>query len=148
MSKTTQSSGAAVPGVLGVEGGAPATAKILAPSGTLPSALCSSKRSKEDSGLGTTSTPSRPPSKVSRPQGTSPMAQDGDSMEVVDMVAYTGEEEESMAKSDPRSTNDNTGAIEGEQDSIGRAIAGVRKDLFRAEGTSGSSTQGTMATSK
>ncbi len=76
------------------------------------------------------------------------MAQDGDSVEVVDMAAYTGEEEESMAKSDPRSTDDDTGADEGEQDSIGRAIAGVRKDLFRAEGTSRSSTQGTTVTSK
>jgi hypothetical protein len=147
MSKT-RSTAAVAKGISGTGSEGTTTAKILAPVGMLPSALRFSKRGKEDSGPGATSTPYRPPSKISRPQGTLPMAQEGDSVELVDTEAHKGEEEESMAKSDPRSTDDDTGGDEGEQDSVGRAIAGVKKNLFKADGISGNSNQGVAATSR
>jgi hypothetical protein len=77
------------------------------------------------------------------------MAQEGDSVELVDMELNTGEEDESMAKSGPRLIGDGTGGGEGEQeDSIGWAIAGIRKDLFKADGISGDATQEVAATSR
>jgi hypothetical protein len=143
-----RSTAAAAEGISGTGSEGTTPAKILAPGGMLPLALRSSKRGKEDSGPGATSTPYRPPSKISRPQGTSPMARVGDSVELVDMEAHKGEEEESMAKSNPRSTDDDTGGDKVEQDSFGRAIAGVKKDLFKADGLSGVSNQGVAATSR
>jgi hypothetical protein len=41
-------------------------------------------------------------------------------VELVDREVHMGEEKESMAKSDPRLIDDETGGNEGEQDSIGR----------------------------
>jgi hypothetical protein len=143
-----RSTAAVVKGISGTGSEGTTMAKILAPGGMLPLALCSSKQGKEDSGPGATSTPYRPPSKISQPQGTLPMAREGDSMELVDMEVHKGEEEESMAKSDPRSTDDDTGGDEGGQDSVGRAIAGVKKDLFKADEISGNSNQGVAATSR
>jgi hypothetical protein len=98
----TCSTAAAAEGILGTGSEGTMTAKILASSGMLPSALCSSKQGKEDSSPGARSTPYWPPSKISWPQGTLPMAQEGDSVDLVDTEAHKGEEEESMAKSDPR----------------------------------------------
>ena len=54
------------------------------------------------------------------------------------MELHTGEEE-SKTKSNPKS-NDEAGSGEGEEEdntSIGRAIAGIKKDLFKVDGTSG-----------
>jgi hypothetical protein len=144
----TRSTVAAAKGISRTGSEGTTTAKIFAPGGMLALALCSSKRGKKDSGLGATSTPYRPPSKISWPQGTFPMAWEGNSVELVDTEAHKGEEEESMAKSNPRSTDDDTGGDEGEQDSVGRAIAGVKKDLFKADGISGDSNQGVAATSR
>jgi hypothetical protein len=111
--------------------------KVLAPGGKPSLALRSSKQSKEDGGPKGMSPPNRPALKAPRPQGSSPMARDDASLELEDMELHTGEEE-SKAKSDPKS-NDKVGSGErGEEDntSIGRAIASMKKDLFKVGGTS------------
>ncbi len=59
------------------------------------------------------------------------------------MELHTGEEE-SKTKSNPKSNN-KAGSGEGEEEdntSIGRAIAGIKKDLFKVDGTSGNYIQG------
>jgi hypothetical protein len=65
------------------------------------------------------------------------MAQDDASLELVDMELHT-EEEESKAKSNPKSNNKAGSRERGEEDntSIGRAIASMKKDLFKVDGTS------------
>jgi hypothetical protein len=71
------------------------------------------------------------------------MSQDADSLELEDMELHTGEEE-SKTKSNPKSNN-KAGSREGEEEdntSIGRAIAGIKKDLFKVDGTSGNYIQG------
>ncbi len=65
------------------------------------------------------------------------MAGDDASLELEDMELHTGEEE-SKAKSNPKS-DDKAGSREsGEEDdtNIGRAIASMKKDLFKVDGTS------------
>jgi hypothetical protein len=59
--------------------------KVLAPGGKPPSALRSSKQSKENSLPEGMSTPNRPSLKAPRSQGSSPMAQDDASLELEDM---------------------------------------------------------------
>jgi hypothetical protein len=117
--------------------------KILAPGGTLPLALRSSKQGKEDSGPAAISTLNRPAPKASCPQGTLLMARDVDSLELEDMELHTGEEE-SKTKSNPKS-NDKAESGEGEGEdntSIVRAIAGIKKDLFKVARTSRNYIQG------
>jgi hypothetical protein len=112
--------------------GATAT-KILAPSGRLPLALRSSKRNKDSITIGAEgmSTPNRTVQKAPRPQGSLPMAQDEESLVLDDMELNTGEEEKSKTKSNPKESNVKAGSGEGEdKDSIGRSIAGSRKNLF------------------
>ena len=56
-------------------------------------------------------------------------------------------EEESKTKSNPKS-DDKAGSGEGEEEdntSIGRAIAGIKKDLFKVDGTSGNIFKGKQA---
>ena len=65
------------------------------------------------------------------------MAPDGANLELEDMELHTGEEE-SKAKSDPKSDKEAGSGESGEEDntSIGRAIASMKKDLFKVDGTS------------
>ncbi len=117
------------------EQGATAT-KILVPSGRPPLALRSSKQNKDNITIGAegTSTPNRTIQKAPRPQGSLLMAQDNESLVLDDMELNMGEEEESKTKSDPKESDDEAGSRDGEdKDSIGRAIAGTRKNLFKVD---------------
>jgi hypothetical protein len=119
-------------------GGKGATAvKVLAPGGKPPLALCSFKQSKEDSRTKGMSTPNRPALKAPCPKGSLPMARDDASLELVDMELHA-EEEESKAKSNPKSNDKVGGGERGEEDdtSIGRAIASMKKDLCKVDRTS------------
>ncbi len=111
--------------------------KVLAPGGKPLSAIRPAKQNKENSLPEQMSTPNRPALKVPRPQGSSPMAQDDASLELEDMELHTGEEE-SKAKSDPKSDDKARSRESGEEDdtSIGRVIANMKKDLFKVDGTS------------
>ncbi len=119
------------------EQGATAT-KILVPSSRPPLALESSKRNKDNITIGVEgmSTPNRTIQKAPCPQGSLPMAQDEESLVLDDMELNTEEEEESKTKSDPKESDDKVGSGDGEdKDSIGRAIAGTRKNLFKVDET-------------
>ncbi len=119
-------------------GGKGATAvKVLAPGGKPPLALRSSQQSKENSLPEGMSTPNRPALKALCPQGSLHMTQDDASLELEDMELHTGEEE-SKAKSNPKSDDEVESRESGEEDntSIGRAIANMKKDLFKVDGTS------------
>ncbi len=98
--------------------------KVLASGGKPPLALRSSKQSKENSLPEGMSTPNRPALKAPCPQGSLPMAPDGANLELEDMELHTGEEE-SKAKSNPKSDNEAGSKESGEEDntSIGKAIA-------------------------
>jgi hypothetical protein len=111
--------------------------KVLAPGGKPLLAIRSSKQIKEDSGPKGMSTPNRPALKAPRPKGSLPMARDDASLELEDMELHTGEEE-SKAKSNPKSDNKAGSGERGEEDdtSIGRAIASMKKDLFKVDRTS------------
>jgi hypothetical protein len=105
-------------------GGKEATAvKVLAPGSKPPLALRSSKHGKEDSKLGGLSTPNRPALKAPGPKGSSPMAHDEASLELENMELHI-REEESKAKSNPKSNDDGGSGEGGDEDdtSIGRAI--------------------------
>jgi hypothetical protein len=102
------------------------------------SALRTSKCNKDDitTGPDGASTPNR--AVETRPQGSLPMACDNNSLVLEDMQLNTGEEEGSKAKSDPKESDNKAGSRDREkdEDSIGRAVADTRKNLFQTDGTS------------
>jgi hypothetical protein len=113
-----------------VKQAAPAT-KYLTPGGQPPSALRVSKRGKDDI---TRSEEALTPNQIvaPRPSGSSPMAREDGSLELVDMEL--NEDEVSKAKSDLSADDELTGDDRGdEEDRVGRAIASTRKNLFESD---------------